>query len=58
MYIQVCYLLNDEKTIERVFGNLEKIDDNYKKIVLSMDKHFPKDRRGIERMNIIDFLLK
>jgi uncharacterized protein len=58
IYIQVCYLLKEEKTILREFGNLEKINDNYRKIVLSLDKHFPKDRSGIERINLIDFLLK
>lgn len=58
MYIQVCYLLADEIVVEREFSNLEAIDDNYRKVVLSMDKFFPNDRNGIERLYIPDFLLE
>lgn len=57
VYIQVSYLLADDKTIEREFGSLEKINDNYPKIVLSMDKYFGSDRSGIKWFNIIEFLL-
>jgi len=56
VYIQVCYLLSSKETEDREFGTLEKIGDNYKKIVLSMDKFWGSDRNGIIRMNIIDFL--
>ena len=34
-YIQVAYLLPDEKVREREFGNLLRIEDNYEKIVVS-----------------------
>ncbi len=57
VYIQVCYLLSSKETEDREFGSLEKIGDNYKKMVLSMDKIWGSDRNGIIRMNIIDFLL-
>jgi uncharacterized protein len=56
MYIQVAYLLADNKTIEREFGALEKINDNYPKIVLSLDKFLDKNRNGIKWYNLIDFL--
>jgi hypothetical protein len=56
MYIQVAYLLADNKTIEREFGALQKISDNYPKIVLSLDKFFSSDRNGIKWYNLIDFL--
>ncbi|RPI73795.1 MAG: ATP-binding protein [Desulfobacteraceae bacterium] len=57
LYIQVAYLLADDKIVEREFGNLEKIRDNYPKIVLSLDKkHWGMERNGILRKNIIDFL--
>lgn len=36
-YIQVSYLLHDEKTIKREFGNLDLISDSHKKTVISMD---------------------
>lgn len=55
-YIQVTYLLNSEKTVEREFGNLMRVNDNFPKIVLSMDEYWAKTRQGIERKNIIDFL--
>lgn len=37
IYIQVAYLLSDETTIEREFGNLGKIKDNHPKYVVSLD---------------------
>ena len=55
-YIQVCYSLGSEAAIEREFGNLEKIKDNYEKIVISMDRFFPAERNGIIHRYIIDFL--
>jgi predicted AAA+ superfamily ATPase len=56
IYLQVAYLLADNKTIEREFGALEKITDNYPKIVLSLDKFLDSNRNGIKWYNLIDFL--
>jgi uncharacterized protein len=56
-YIQVTYLLSSKETEEREFRPLEKIQDNYPKMVLSMDTVWGNNRNGIERKNIIDFLL-
>ncbi|MDD4604435.1 MAG: hypothetical protein PHF97_11600, partial [Bacteroidales bacterium] len=56
VYIQVAYLLTDQKTIEREFGALEKIRDNYPKMVLSMDKYLARNRNGVNWMNLVDFL--
>jgi len=56
IYIQVAYLLHDQKTIEREFHALEKINDNYTKLVLSMDKLLDTDRAGIQWKNLIDYL--
>ncbi len=36
-YIQVAYTLADEAVIEREFGNLKKIKDNFEKIVVTLD---------------------
>ena len=58
IYIQVAYLLSENKTIEREFGALEKITDNYTKIVLSLDKFPWNDRNGIKWYNLIDFLVE
>jgi len=57
-YIQVALRLNTDKTIEREFGNLRKIKDNYPKIVVSMDEEFPNTIDGIEHNSIRKFLLK
>ncbi len=56
LYVQVCYALASPSTIEREFGNLERIKDNYPKYVISGD--LPDfSRNGIKHYNIIDFLL-
>lgn len=56
IYVQVCYLLASEDTINREFGNLEKIHDYYPKYVISGD--LPDfSRNGIRHFNIIKFLL-
>lgn len=56
IYVQVTYLLASEETVEREFGALEKIPDNYPKYVVSMDE-IDRSRNGIKHMNIKDFLL-
>lgn len=56
-YIQVTYLLAEDSTIEREFSVLEAIEDNFPKIVISMDK-VNRSRNGIVHKNIIDFLLE
>ena len=57
IYIQVCYLLASSETVEREFRPLEQIDDNFPKLVLSMDKDWGEGRKGIMRKSVIDFLL-
>ena len=57
IYIQVTYSLSDNSVIEREFGVLEKLKDNYPKIVLSLDKYYGENRNGIRWYNLIDFLL-
>ena len=57
IYIQVTYLLTDDKVIEREFGAFKEIDDNYPKYILSLDKaDFSRD--GIIHKNIIKWLLE
>ena len=56
IYVQVCYLLASPETVEREFGNLERINDNYPKYVISGD--IPDfSRNGIRHFNIVRFLL-
>lgn len=56
LYVQVCYLLQEEKTITREFGNLLKIKDNYPKIVVSADDFSGNTYEGIEHISIRKFL--
>lgn len=56
LYVQVCYMLGSPETVEREFGNLERLCDNYPKYVISGD--LPDfSRNGIKHYNIIKFLL-
>ncbi|MBN1188415.1 MAG: ATP-binding protein [Dehalococcoidales bacterium] len=57
LYVQVCYLLASDDTVEREFRVLESIPDNYPKYVLSLDE-IDRSRNGIIHQNIRDFLLK
>ena len=57
IYIQVAYLLTSPETIEREFSVLKSLKDNYPKYVISMDEIFGKDIDGIQRINLVDFLL-
>lgn len=57
IYIQVAYLLHDEKTKEREFGNLLKIDNNYKKYVVTLDSFSSgTNYKGIEQIHLREFL--
>ncbi|MBR5210600.1 MAG: ATP-binding protein [Paludibacteraceae bacterium] len=57
IYFQVTYLLASEETIEREFGSLTAIQDNYPKYVLSLDElDFSRD--GIIHKNIVEWLLE
>ena len=56
LYIQVAVELSLPATIEREFGNLLKIRDNYPKIVVSGERSFENSYEGIEHIYIRDFL--
>ncbi|MCL2168386.1 MAG: ATP-binding protein [Lentimicrobiaceae bacterium] len=55
-YIQVAYKLQLDKTIEREFGNLLNIKDNFPKMVVTMDELAGIDYQGIKHIHILDFL--
>ncbi len=56
MYIQVTYLLSSQKTVEREFGNLLHIPDNYPKYILSLDPHVATTSyQGILHRDIREF---
>lgn len=56
LYVQVSSELSQQKTIEREFGNLLKIKDNYPKIVVSGERHFENSYQGIRHIYVKDFL--
>jgi len=55
LYIQVTYLLKDEQTVRREFGNLMKIRNSYPKFVVSMDITSKNTYQGIKHIHIRDF---
>ena len=58
IYYQVSRSILDEKVEEREKRSLLTINDNYKKVILTMDHVKNKEIEGIEVINIIDFLLE
>ena len=58
VYFQVAYLLADDNTIQREFGNLMKVQDNYPKYVISMDPIIhTSNYEGITHMSLRHFLM-
>jgi len=57
LYLQVCYLLNEESTIRREFGSLLDIKDNYPKLVLYKEGSFKGNYEGIPAVNIEDWVI-
>lgn len=57
VYYQVSRSIMDEKVEEREKKSLLAINDNYKKVILTMDNVKNKQLDGIEVINIVDFLL-
>ncbi|MGL2992444.1 ATP-binding protein [Flavobacterium sp. TSSA_36] len=56
-YYQVAWQMTNQKTIEREFGALEKINDNYPKFLLTTDG-FTQNRSGIKHLNVFNWLLE
>lgn len=55
LYVQVCYLLASEETVNREFGVYAAIPDNFPKYVVSMDE-IDMSRDGIKHCKFRDFL--
>lgn len=57
IYVQAAYLISEESTFEREFGNLQKINDNYPKYVISMTPFMDSSKyEGIIHIPLADFL--
>ena len=58
LYIQVTESMLNEDVRKRELAPLQKIRDNYKKLILSLDPGLENSFDGIESQNIIDWLLE
>lgn len=59
IYVQASYLITEESTFEREFGNLKKINDNYPKYVISMTPFLDSSKyEGIIHIPLAEFLKK
>ena len=59
IYVQASYLITEESTFEREFGNLKKINDNYPKYVISMTPFLDSSKyEGILHVPLAKFLKK
>lgn len=57
LYVQVTESMMSEVVRERELSPLQKIDDNYDKVILTMDSE-EMSYNGIRQINIIDWLLE
>jgi predicted AAA+ superfamily ATPase len=58
IYVQASYIISDQQTREREFGNLHAIKDNYPKYVISMTPLVSRnDEDGITHLNLRKFLM-
>lgn len=57
LYIQVTEAMSTEEVRERELRPLKLIQDNYEKIILSMDKSYIRSYDGIKVVNLIDWLI-
>ncbi|MBQ8050681.1 MAG: ATP-binding protein [Bacteroidaceae bacterium] len=57
IYVQASYLISEEATFQREFGNLQKINDNYPKYVVSMTPFMDASKyEGIIHIPLREFL--
>lgn len=57
VYYQVAATVRDEKTLKRELLPLEKINDHYQKIILTLDDDPEADYNGIRRINALEWLI-
>jgi len=57
-YYQVSQTIMSEDTKKREFRPYEKIDDNYRKTILTLDRFGLGSYNGIDVINVIDWLLQ
>ena len=58
MYIQITESMSSEAVRKRELAPLQKIRDNYEKIILTTDTGLENEYEGIKSLNIVDWLIK
>ncbi|HMO34353.1 MAG TPA: ATP-binding protein [Lacibacter sp.] len=56
IYVQVALRLEQASTLDREFGNLQKIGDNYSKLVVTYDLGSRNTYAGIRHLSLLEFL--
>lgn len=56
-YFQVAATVRDESTLQRELLPLQKISDNYPKVILTLDDDPDADYEGIRRINVLNWLI-
>ena len=56
-YYQVAATVRDENTLRRELASLQKINDHYPKVILTLDEDPEADYDGIRRINALDWLM-
>ena len=57
LYIQASATVRDSSTFNREIKPLQSIDDNYPKLILTLDEDPAADYDGIKRINVLEWLL-
>ena len=57
VYLQVAATVRSDATLKRELAPLKKVQDNYPKIILTLDEDPEADYGGIRRINALDWLL-
>ncbi len=56
-YLQVALTINEATTMEREFGNLKKIPDQYPKEVITLETFSGNTDQGIKHQSLLNFLI-
>ena len=56
-YYQVAATVREENTLQRELKSLQKINDHYQKLILTLDEDPEADYEGIRRVNVLDWLM-
>ena len=57
LYVQVTESMTSEDVRKRELAPLQKINDNYEKIVLSLNTGMDSSYEGIKSINLLDWLI-